>query len=86
MKIGFLRLFIEILSDEQKSNFFKLKKSMQLKKIYSLVNESPQEIKISTGLSAGGYTEIINGEIQNGDEIISKIVVNETIKKALRLF
>lgn len=86
VSVFFESLFIEILSDEQKSKFFKLKKSMQIKKIYSLVNESPQEIKISTGLSAGGYTEIINGEIQNGDEIISKIVVNETIKKALRLF
>ena len=39
-----------------------------------------------TGLNSGGYTEIIKGEIQEGDEVISKVIVETSEKKALRLF
>ncbi len=86
VSIFFESLFVETLTDNQKIKFFKLKKSMQIKKIYKLIDEVPQELKITTGLSAGGYTEIISGEIKEGDEIISKVEIKETIKKALRLF
>jgi HlyD family secretion protein len=82
----FETLFIELLSDDQKSQFFNLKKSSEIKKIYKLVEGKIQELKISTGLKAGGYTEILNGEVKVGDEIISKILINESPKKALRLF
>ena len=82
----FENLFVELLSEDQKTQFFNLKKSAEIKKIYKLVDGKTQELKISTGLKAGGYTEILNGEVNVGDEIISKVVINESAKKALRLF
>jgi hypothetical protein len=45
-----------------------------------------EDLKISIGLTAGGYTEILNSEFSEGDELISKIIINESTKKALRLF
>ena len=39
-----------------------------------------------TGLNSGGYTEIIKGDLEEGDEVISKVIVETSIKKALRLF
>ena len=39
-----------------------------------------------TGLNSGGFTEIIKGEINEGDQVISKVTVETTQKKALRLF
>ena len=84
--IFFEGLFVELLDEKQKSKFFKLKKSMQIKKMYKLIDGNIEEIKITTGLSAGGYTEIVGGENKEGDEIISKVIIKETEKKALRLF
>ena len=82
----FENLFVELLSDEQKSQFYNLKKSSEIKNAYQLVDGETQEIKLSTGLKAGGYTEILNDEFSEGDEFISKVVINEITKKALRLF
>ena len=86
VSVFFETLFVELLTDDQKNNFFKLKKSSEVKKIYKLVDGQNQEIIISTGLSAGGFTEILKGEVKVGDEIISKVIIKETEKKALRLF
>jgi HlyD family secretion protein len=86
VSIFFETLFVELLTDEQKNTFFKLKKSSEVKKIYKLIDGQTQEIRISTGLSAGGFTEILQGEVKEGDEIISKVIIQEVEKKALRLF
>jgi len=79
-------LFVELLSDEQKSQFYSLKKSSEIKNAYQLVGGKLQELKLSTGLKAGGYTEILNEEVGAGDEFISKVIISEYTKKALRLF
>ena len=79
-------LFVELLSDEQKSQFYSLKKSSEIKNAYQLVSGKLQELKLSTGLKAGGYTEILNEEVGAGDEFISKVIISENTKKALRLF
>ena len=81
----FENLFLELLTDEQKSKFYTLKSSVT-KKVYQLVDGKPQELKLSIGLKAGGYTEILNNKISEGDKFISKVVINESAKKALRLF
>ena len=82
----FDNLFVEILSEEQKSRFYILKNSSEVKSVFQLIDGRPQELKISIGLTAGGYTEILNSEFSEGDELISKIIINESTKKALRLF
>ena len=81
----FESLFIKLLTDEQLSEFYILKSS-QIKNAYQMVDEKPKELKLSVGLKAGGYTEILNNEVKEGDEFISKITINESSKKALRLF
>ena len=86
VSIFFENLFVELLTDEQKTKFYSLKKSSEIKKIYKLIDGKPEEIKISAGLNAGGFTEILQGQLNEGDEIISKVIINETSKKALRLF
>ena len=63
-----------------------LKESLNVKKVYKLVDGSHEQIDLVTGLNSGGYTEIIKGEIQEGDEVISKVIVETSEKKALRLF
>ena len=65
---------------------FSLKESLNVKKVYKLVDGSHEQIDLVTGLNSGGYTEIIKGEIQEGDEVISKVIVETSEKKALRLF
>ena len=45
-----------------------------------------QKIELITGLNSGGYTEIIKGDVEVGDEVISKVIVETSNKKALRLF
>ena len=50
------------------------------------MDSSHEQIDLVTGLNSGGYTEIIKGEIQEGDEVISKVIVETSEKKALRLF
>ena len=62
------------------------KKSSEIKNAYQLVDGKPLELKLSIGLKAGGYTEILNSEVSEGDEFISKVIINESTKKALRLF
>ena len=78
-------LFIKLLTDQQLSKFYSLKSS-QIKNAYQIVDGKPAELKLSVGLKAGGYTEILNSEFKEGDEFISKVVINESTKKALRLF
>ena len=77
---------IELLTDEQRNKYFELKESLNVKKVYKLVDGDHQKIDLITGLNSGGYTEIIKGELSEGDEVISKITVETTSKKALRLF
>ncbi len=77
---------LELLTDEQKNKFFSLKESLNVKKVYKLVDGSHEKIDLITGLNSGGYTEIIKGEVNEGDEVISKIIVETSEKKALRLF
>ena len=47
---------------------------------------SHKQVDLVTGLNSGGYTEIIKGELNEGDQVISKITVETSQKKALRLF
>ncbi len=77
---------IEILSDEQTSKYFSLKESLNLKKLYKIIDNKPTKIELITGLTAGGYTEIIQGDVKAGDEVISKVSIKTSEKKALRLF
>ena len=57
---------------------------MNVKKVYKLIDGSHEQIDLITGLNSGGYTEIIKGDIEEGDEVISKIIVETSEKKALR--
>ena len=82
MKNGLL----ELLTDEQKNKYFTLKDSLNVKNVYKLVDGEHQKIDLITGLNSGGYTEIIKGELNEGDQVISKITIETTSKKALRLF
>jgi len=77
---------IELLTDEQRNKYFALKESLNVKKVYKLVDGEHQKIDLITGLNSGGYTEIIKGELNEGDQVISKITVETSSKKALRLF
>ncbi len=77
---------IELLTDEQRNKYFSLKESLNVKKVYKLINGEHQKIDLITGLNSGGYTEIIKGELNEGDQVISKITVETSSKKALRLF
>ena len=81
----FENLFIELLTDEQKSKFINLKSS-EIKNAYQLIDGLPVESKLSIGLKAGGYSEILNSKFSEGDKFISKIIITESSKKALRLF
>ena len=85
VSLFFENLFIKLLTDEQLSKFYILKSS-QIKKAYQMIDKKPEEIGLSVGLKAGGYTEILNSEVNEGDEFISKVIINESTKKALRLF
>ena len=86
MQLYIENALIELLNDEQKNKFFLLKESLNVKKVYMLVDGEHTKIDLITGLNSGGFTEIIKGELQEGDEVISKIVVQTTNKKARRLF
>ena len=77
---------IELLTDEQKNKYFELKESLNVKKVYKLVDGEHQKTDLITGLNSGGYTEIINGEIEEGDEVISKIIIETSNKKLLDYF
>tara|TARA_B100000686_G_scaffold343198_1_gene423616 strand:- start:1396 stop:2967 length:1572 start_codon:yes stop_codon:yes gene_type:complete len=86
MQLYIENALIELLNDEQKNKFFELKESLNVKKVYKLVDGEHQKTDLITGLNSGGYTEIINGEIEEGDEVISKVIIKTSNKKALRLF
>ena len=77
---------IDLLTDDQKNKYFSLKESLNVKKVYKLVDGEHKKIDLITGLNSGGYTEIIKGELNEGDQVISKVVVETTQKKALRFF
>ena len=86
-----IQLFIEnglidLLNDEQKNKYFTLKESLNVKKVYKLVDGKHEKIDLITGLNSGGFTEIIKGELEEGDQVISKVTVETSQKKALRLF
>ena len=86
-----IQLFIEnglidLLNDEQKNKYFTLKESLNIKKVFKLVDGEHKQVDLVTGLNSGGYTEIIKGELNEGDQVISKITVETSQKKALRLF
>ena len=86
-----IQLFIEnglidVLNDEQKNKYFTLKESLNIKKVFKLVDGEHKQVDLVTGLNSGGYTEIIKGELNEGDQVISKITVETSQKKALRLF
>ena len=81
----FQDLFVKLLTEEQLSKFYTLKSS-EVKNAYQIIDGKPKELKMSIGLNAGGYTEILNSEVKEGDEFISKVIINESTKKALRLF
>ena len=74
------------LNEEQKAKFFSLKESLNVKSVYKLVDGEHEKIELITGLNSGGYTEIVKGDLEEGDDIISKVTVQTSSKKALRLF
>ncbi len=75
---------LELLTDEQRNKYFSLKQSLNVKKVFKLVDGSHEKIDLITGLNSGGFTEIIKGNIKEGDEVISKIIIETSEKKALR--
>jgi len=75
---------LELLTDEQRNKYFSLKQSLNVKKVFKLVDGSHEKIDLITGLNSGGFTEIIKGDIKEGDEVISKIIIETSEKKALR--
>ncbi len=77
---------VELLTDEQRNKYFELKQSLNVKKVFKLVEGSHEQIDLITGLNSGGYTEIIKGEVEEGDDVISKVIIETSEKKALRLF
>ena len=86
MQLYIENALIELLNDDQKNKYFSLKESLNVKKVYKLVDDEHKKIDLITGLNSGGYTEIVKGELQEGDEVISKIKIETSKKKALRLF
>ena len=86
MKLYIENALIELLNDDQKNKYFSLKESLNVEKVYKLVDGEHQKIELITGLNSGGYTEIIKGDLKVGDEVISKVIVKTSNKKALRLF
>ena len=86
MQLYIENALIELLDEDQKNKFFSLKESLNVKKVYKLVDGEHQKIELITGLNSGGYTEIIKGDLEVGDEVISKVIVKTSNKKALRLF
>ena len=86
MQLYIENALIELLDEDQKNKYFSLKESLNVKKVYKLVDGEHQKIELITGLNSGGYTEIIKGDVEVGDEVISKVIVKTSNKKALRLF
>jgi len=86
MQLYIENALIELLNDDQKNKYFSLKESLNVKKVFKLTDGEHQKIDLITGLNSSGYTEIIKGDLEEGDEVISKVIVETSIKKALRLF
>ena len=86
MQLYIENALVELLDEDQKNKYFSLKESLNVKKVYKLVDGEHQKIELITGLNSGGYTEIIKGDVELGDEVISKVIVKTSNKKALRLF
>ena len=86
MQLYIENALIDLLSDEQKNKYFSLKESLNVKKVYKLVDGEHTKIELITGLNSSGYTEIIKGELKEGDQVISKVKIETSVKKALRLF
>ena len=86
MQLYIENALIELLNEEQKAKYFSLKESLNVKSVYKLVDGEHQKIELITGLNSGGYTEIVKGDLEEGDDIISKVTVETSSKKALRLF
>jgi len=86
MQLYIENALIELLNEEQKAKFFSLKESLNVKSVYKLVDGEHQKIELITGLNSGGYTEIVKGDLEEGDDIISNVTVETSTKKALRLF
>ena len=86
MQLYIENALIELLDEDQKNKYFSLKESLNVKKVYKLADGEYKKIELITGLNSGGYTEIIKGDLEEGDEVISKGIVKTSNKKALRLF
>ncbi len=86
MQLYIENALIDLLSDEQKNKYFSLKESLNVKKVYKLVDGEHKKIELITGLNSNGYTEIVKGELKEGDQVISKVKIETSAKKALRLF
>ena len=86
MQLYIENALVELLDEDQKIKYFSLKESLNVKKVYKLADGEYKKIELITGLNSGGYTEIIKGDVEVGDEVISKVIVETSNKKALRLF
>jgi len=86
MQLYIENALIDLLNEDQKAKYFTLKESLNVKSVYKLVDGEHQKIDLITGLNSGGYTEIVKGELEEGDDVISKVTVETSSKKALRLF
>jgi len=45
--------------------------------IWILKNGKPQQVEVVTGISDGAYTEIVSGQIKEGDEVIIEAISNK---------
>ncbi len=45
--------------------------------LYVLTGDKPRPVQVSTGITDGNYTEILNGEVQAGDKVVISEVVNK---------
>ncbi|HBO84108.1 MAG: hypothetical protein A2073_07890 [Deltaproteobacteria bacterium GWC2_42_11] len=55
----------------------KMHKDGQGKKVWVLKNGKPAPIPVKTGISDGNYTEITEGDIKEGDEVITETVAKK---------
>ena len=60
-----------MLNDEQKNKYFNLKESLNVKKVFKLVDGKHEKIDLITGLNSGGFTEIIKRDLDEGYQVIS---------------
>ena len=65
---------VSLTSASIEVKYFSLKESLNVKKVYKLIDGENKKIDLITGLYSGGYTEIINGDLQEGDEVLVKVI------------